>query len=503
MTTLITDTFGRADESPIGAPYAGPASGITGRLKITANKAGVVTASADSWAYHNVTYPSDHWAQVTVGTVGGSDFGPVLRVSTTGNGYLITPSGGAAINLLKVLAGGGFTALASGGAGYVAGDVIYAEVQGNTIVVKQNGTTIITFTDSSSPITGGQAGMGGFDGTFRISAFSAGDFLSLVEPAGSTPRPGSKLPGRGPLNRGSRTFNGTSNSGLRFLRPSNDVYTPALSTLSPLPQNIAEKWRQSENRPGRGPYSLGAYYRLSVDVFTPLSGGTSAALAAALQNQTTLIAALSTQIALASTTAAQCTVSAALSTAIPLAAAAANVATLTAALSTQVQLAVNPAGQCTVTAALTTAITLQAAAQGVTTLGATLSGGGALMAATPAAQCTVSAALSTAIPLAAQAQCVTTVSASIAGNAALLQAQASSRCNVTAALSTSIALASQVIANAQATAALSTQIQMLAAVQGAVSLAATFVVPIIQGSRTTPQGNNTLTRPRASTIRRR
>ena len=73
---------------------------------------------------------------------------------------------------------GAFSLLTGVVAAYANGDVIYVEIKGNTLIVKQNGTTIITFTDSSSPLTGGKACLGGFDGTWRVNRFRAGDFLS-------------------------------------------------------------------------------------------------------------------------------------------------------------------------------------------------------------------------------------------------------------------------------------------------------------------------------------
>ena len=178
MTVLIDDAFGRADESPLGSPYLAPTSGIPGTLRLVSNQVANTTAATDSWAYHNVTYPDDQWAEMTIAATGGIDFGPIVRETSTGSGYEVTPTGGGGQITIQKVVNGAFSLLTGVVAAYANGDVIYVEIKGNTLIVKQNGTTIITFTDSSSPLTGGKACLGGFDGTWRVNRFRAGDFLS-------------------------------------------------------------------------------------------------------------------------------------------------------------------------------------------------------------------------------------------------------------------------------------------------------------------------------------
>lgn len=180
MTTLINDSFGRANESPITTPYATP-SGFSS-LQIISNQVANISANTDSAAYDNGnTYPDNQWSQVTIATVGGGDFGPAVRVSTTNDLYLCTNYNGVDVILFKIV-GGGFTQIGQVVSVYALGDNIYLEAQGDatstTLVVKKNGSTILTVIDATTPITGGKAGIFGYDGSYRISNLTAGDFLT-------------------------------------------------------------------------------------------------------------------------------------------------------------------------------------------------------------------------------------------------------------------------------------------------------------------------------------
>lgn len=173
MTTLLNDNLTRANENPLGAPYAKP-SGF-GNLQLLSNQLAPQTAAVDSWMYHNVSYPNDQWCQFTVAVVGDANGGAVLRMSTANDGYFIVQSGGQ-IQLYIVVAGV-FTSLAGSSSVYALNDIVYGEVQGTTIIVKLNGTTIITVTNLV--ITSGRPGPA-TNNTFRIGAFSAGDFAAAL-----------------------------------------------------------------------------------------------------------------------------------------------------------------------------------------------------------------------------------------------------------------------------------------------------------------------------------
>lgn len=181
MTVLRDDSFGRADENPLASPYATPST--MGSLKLVSNAVGNVTGSSDSGMYDNgSTYPDNQWAEVTIGTVGGSDCGPSVRQSSGGNHYCLTNYDAATIYLFKVTGGTSYNQIGTAAGTYAAGDVIYLEAQGDgtstTLVAKKNGSTIITYTDTTTPFTGGKAGMFGFDGTYRFSRFRGGDFAA-------------------------------------------------------------------------------------------------------------------------------------------------------------------------------------------------------------------------------------------------------------------------------------------------------------------------------------
>lgn len=126
--------------------------------------------------------------------------------------------------------------------------------------------------------------------------------------------------------------------------------------------------------------------------------GGAAALASDFAAQSSLSASLSTQIPLASNQAAASTISAALTTEILLSAAPVGSATLTAALTSGIQLAAASAASSAVSANLSTQISLSASAAAVATLDASLSAGSGIEAAMAAAA-SVSGGLTTQIVL--------------------------------------------------------------------------------------------------------
>lgn len=248
-----------------------------------------------------------------------------------------------------------------------------------------------------------------------------------------------------------------------------EIGLPAVAQLDP-----------RRNRPGRGPYSLGRYFRPIGDM-TSLPPAVAAQLAATVGAIATVTAALSTSIALAATPSSQCTVTAALTTGIALAAAPQALTTVTAGLTTAIRCAAAASSVCSVTANLTTAISMAAAAQSVVTLSATMAGTSAALAANAQAQTTLTAALSTQIALSAAAQSQSTATAALTTQIALAAAPASvctvtaaltgtaglaatpqARCTVTADLTTAIRMAAQVVSAAQVSATLTTQIALQA-----------------------------------------
>lgn len=193
MSVLATDDFNRADGGlggnwttmlfPGGAP------------EIISNKVGRNDA-AQCGAYHTgITWPNDQYSQVSIAAAVSKVRVLVRAVNIAGeaNFYMLQVSTiDTAIGLYKYINGVGFTALATGTATVVNGDVIYCEAQGTSIAGKINGATVLTATDSA--ITSGSPGFHVMDlGSDRIDNFEGGNFGSGVLP--------------GPLSGDSRLIN--------------------------------------------------------------------------------------------------------------------------------------------------------------------------------------------------------------------------------------------------------------------------------------------------------
>src|SRR6185436_7091677 len=185
MAVLASDSFTRADENTLASPWVKPTAWATACL--VSNAAAVVTASTDAWYYYSgVTWPANQYAQCRVGVVGGGgvfDAGVVCRMNASGqDGYHLNYSDGASLLLYKVT-GGSFSNIAARTVAVVAGDIIRLEVMGTTPTTTlkiflngvQQGADV---TDSSTPITSGEAGIGLFGGTERLDDFEAGNFLA-------------------------------------------------------------------------------------------------------------------------------------------------------------------------------------------------------------------------------------------------------------------------------------------------------------------------------------
>lgn len=192
------------------------------------------------------------------------------------------------------------------------------------------------------------------------------------------------------------------------------------------------------------------------------AGGAAAVLEAASAAQASVTGALSTSLNLAATPAAQATATGALSTAIPLAATSAAQAAATGALSTAVRLAAVPSAQATATAALSTAIPFAAAPTAQATATAALDVPKPL-AATPAAEAAATGALSTAIQLVAAPEALATAAADLSTTPAGLAASPTAQAAATGDLTTAVVLAASSAAESVATGVLTTSVQLAAA----------------------------------------
>lgn len=81
------DDFLRADESPLGSPYAVCGTGFTGHLDLTNN--GVVGMSTDGPMYHNGTWAAGYQrSSVKHRTGAGQDIGAIVHAGASGGGWI-------------------------------------------------------------------------------------------------------------------------------------------------------------------------------------------------------------------------------------------------------------------------------------------------------------------------------------------------------------------------------------------------------------------------------
>lgn len=125
------------------------------------------------------SFDNNQYAQAVVAAIGSSHYmGVCVRVSSGGNGYSAFWSTDAGLVLRKTVSGTE-TDLGSTSAPAV-NDVIRIEANGTSIVVKKNGTAVITVTDSS--LTSGAAGICEYGGSTvtRLDTWEAGNLASTV-----------------------------------------------------------------------------------------------------------------------------------------------------------------------------------------------------------------------------------------------------------------------------------------------------------------------------------
>lgn len=215
MTQLASDDFDRADGG-LGANWA-TTTDYTAIL-IASNEAEAQASAVCGGRYTATSAPDDGYSEIVVGsvvcTVSDEGIGPAYRISASAGTFYLVQTNTTETRLYRVVNASSYTQLGSDGAACVTGDVLRLTCNGTSISVQRNGTTFIgPVTDAT--IASGSAGMwaaaGASQGTAASWAF-------------------------GDLN----------------------VAGVAIEE-SPLASR--------RNRPGRGPYSLGRYFRARVDAY--------------------------------------------------------------------------------------------------------------------------------------------------------------------------------------------------------------------------------------------
>jgi serine protease len=194
-TTLFTDTFNRADNTDLGADYAGGYTGsTTGKIisqRLVPTTVGTITVER----YTGVATPANQWCEFTVGAftgIQGADLGCALHMSPppTMNLYLCR----ASINATNKASLRRFDAGVSSDLGnnttviWGPGDVGRCEREGTTLrfyrVVGTSETLLLSITDAtySSGSTGPFAAVdtGGTLTNVQMSRFSMGGFGSAT-----------------------------------------------------------------------------------------------------------------------------------------------------------------------------------------------------------------------------------------------------------------------------------------------------------------------------------
>lgn len=433
---MASDNFNRANQNPIGAPWGAWGSFDTCRIVSNAVQNSSGTDAASGLIYTTSTALLSQWRYVS----GTTDGGPAVCCQAgASSGYFLTNYDATVIYMFRVDAGG-YTQIATVAGVYAAGDILAIRRVGATVIGSRNGSDILSVSDSTY-LTGNP---GAFFFASNLVLDDWTDGVANVSNDNYAPFYGPGMPML------TRQFFLPSRRGLNLNDTSLAATLACESTLTADLTTSSKTGRPLISGPGVSPDYLLQYRARQFSAVTPLA---DTSLAADMQCISSLTAALTTAIPLAATLQAQ--------------------STLTAALSTQIPLAANLQSQSTLTANLTTAIRFAASLQCVSTLTAGLSTS-ITLAANLQAQSTLTAALSTQIQLAAALQSVSTLTASLNGTPAALQANLACVSTLTASLTTGIALSASLASVSTFTGSLSTQIRMAAALQSVSTLTATL-----------------------------
>ena len=197
MTQLASDDF--AGTGTLGANWT--AGILSTRTFSRSSDQAVSSANGITAArYDAVSAPNDQWAQVTIRSpVATSDegAGPVIRISGATPTFYLAQGNTTETRLYRKTGSGTFTKLGADGPGVADGDVLYLEAQGTSLVVKLNGSTIITATDAT--LTAGQPGIWSTRTAEHLDDFAFGDFTG-----------GGTVTGTGAATLGAITVAGTA-----------------------------------------------------------------------------------------------------------------------------------------------------------------------------------------------------------------------------------------------------------------------------------------------------
>jgi len=188
MSTLATDPFTRGNAANLGANWTIQTTKIA--IPIVSNAASLTEPVNDgAEAYTAIAWPNDQYSQANLTSGSQGSPGVAVRLQTGANTvYWVSIDHEATLNaaVLKFVTGSA-TALSNITNAYTDGDLFRLEVQGSTLVVKQNGTTVGGLGASDSAITSGNAGLyynaaGAGATTSTWDYWEGGDFGVAIPP---------------------------------------------------------------------------------------------------------------------------------------------------------------------------------------------------------------------------------------------------------------------------------------------------------------------------------
>jgi len=204
MAVLATDDFDRADNADLGANWTPLSDGNNGgdNFAIVSNAAKSPDAVDSCEAYTGITWPDDQWSEVTLSATlangQGAGSGPAVRCAAPGTITQYRFIGNGSGWELGYFVTGSHTTIATDTTPtFTAGDRLYLEVQGTTLIAKKNttngsgGTQVTTAqTTGNGNIATGRAGIAHSSGdvTTAIASWQAGDFAAAGGPVTDAPK---------------------------------------------------------------------------------------------------------------------------------------------------------------------------------------------------------------------------------------------------------------------------------------------------------------------------
>lgn len=191
-TALATDSFNRANESPLASPWASTGDST---FDLVSNKVDSVNDASDRGAFYNSgVWPGDHYSKgvITLSAVAFTNHDGVcmlVRADGSRNYYRFefNSNGSNNVGIGKKVASA-YTGLVLRTATFASGNTGYGEAQGSTLQAKINGVNAGASTTDTSHTSGkpgiGYSAEGTGGGTSQIDDWEAGDFTATREQEG-------------------------------------------------------------------------------------------------------------------------------------------------------------------------------------------------------------------------------------------------------------------------------------------------------------------------------